>query len=52
MKKKGVCFGRSAGGTVRNSSTSPMKRGASSVRRLPHRALRPFAWLKAARMEC
>src|SRR5262245_23129182 len=40
MKKKGVCFGCSAGSTVRNSSTIPMKRGASSVRRLPHRAMR------------
>src|SRR5262245_36672495 len=36
----GVCFGCSAGSTVKNSSTSPMKRGASSVRRLPHRAMR------------
>ena len=32
MKNKGVCFGCSAGSGVRNPSTSPMKRGASSVR--------------------
>jgi hypothetical protein len=55
-EEQGLCFGRSAGSSVGNSSISPMKRGASRVRSVAATRTaargRPSVWLNAATMEC